>query len=96
MSIKKILRPLGFLTLAGVPFVLANVPRNSEITRDTAIYQNLHEINVKKVKNINFDGDINRLSSEEKAHHETLPVRVASPMNRVMKTPYKPASQRRL
>ncbi len=66
--------------------VLASVPRNEN---ETAIYQNLHEIKVTKVKSINFDSDIQRLSAEEKSHREALPLRISAPMERVMKTPYR-------
>ena len=71
--------------------VLASVPRNES---DTAIYQNLHEIKVTKVKSINFDSDIQRLSAEEKSHREALPLRLSAPMERVMKTPYRSKTQK--
>jgi hypothetical protein len=75
--------------VAGVPAVLANVPRSSEIANDTAIYQNLHEIKVTHAKSLSFDGDIARLSAQEKSHREALPLRISAPMERVMTTPYR-------
>lgn len=69
--------------------VLASVPRSNEVSSDTAIYQNLHEIKVTKAKSINFDSDISRLSAQEKLHREALPLRISAPMDRVMSTPYR-------
>lgn len=86
---RNLLRTVALVTIAGVPMVLASVPRSNEIANDTAIYQNLHEIKVNKVKSINFDSDINRLSAQEKEHREALPLRISAPMNRVMTTPYR-------
>lgn len=86
---KNLLRTIALVSIAGVPMVLASVPRSSEIANDTAIYQNLREIPVKKVKALNFDSDIERLSAQEKSHREVLPLRISSPMERVMTTPYR-------
>ena len=79
----------ALVTVAGLPMVLASVPRSGEIANDTAIYQNLHEIKVTKAKHLNFDSDIERLSAQEKLHREALPLRISAPMNRVMQTPYR-------
>lgn len=79
----------ALVTVAGLPMVLASVPRSKGISSDTAIYQNLHEIKVTKAKSINFDADIARLSAQEKSHREPLPLRISAPMNRVMQTPYR-------
>lgn len=89
MSIQKILRSAGLVVAATAPFVLASVPRTQEIANDTAIYQNLHEVNVQKVKNVDFDKDIGRLSGQEKSYHESLPTSVSDPMERIQKTPYR-------
>ncbi|MBI3543865.1 MAG: hypothetical protein HY075_11385 [Deltaproteobacteria bacterium] len=78
----------ALITVAGLPMVLASVPR-SDVSNDTAIYQNLHEIKLTKAKSINFDSDINRLSAQEKSHREALPLRISAPMTRVMSTPYR-------
>lgn len=86
---KNLLRTVALVSIAGVPMVLASVPRSSEIANDTAIYQNLHEIPVKKIKALNFDSDIARLSAQEKSHRESLPMRISGPMERVMTTPYR-------
>lgn len=78
----------ALVSVASLPMVLASVPR-SELSNDTAIYQNLHEIKVTQTKSLNFDSDINRLSAQEKSYHETLPMRISAPMDRVLKTPYR-------
>src|SRR5689334_507950 len=39
---------------AGLPMVLASVPR-SDLTNDTAIYQDLHEIKLTKTHSLSFD-----------------------------------------
>lgn len=79
--------------LVGAPVVMASVPRGNEIANDTAIYQNLHELKIQKVKNISFDGDIKSLSAQEKSHHESLSTRLSGPMSRIQKTPYRPKSR---
>lgn len=85
---KRTIRALVLAFTAGIPMVLAAVPRD-RITNDTALYQDLHEINVKKIKHVSFDSDLKRLSALEKSHHEALPVSVSGPMQRIQKTPYK-------
>lgn len=51
----------------------------SEVTDDTAIYQNLSEIRVDKERAPNFDNDISRLSQMENRYQDKLPAkRVAS------------------
>ncbi len=85
----KTLRKTLLIAILGMPMVLASVPRSSQITNDTALYQDLHEINIKKIKNVNFDSDLNRLSAQEKSYHEALPARVNDPLSRIQKTPYK-------
>jgi hypothetical protein len=94
MKINTILKRAVLLVLGGVPMVVASVPSSNQITNDTALYQELHEINVKKVGNVNFDNDINRLSAQEKSHHEALPVRISGPMARIEKASYRPSKRR--
>ncbi|MEW6056771.1 MAG: hypothetical protein AB1540_09155 [Bdellovibrionota bacterium] len=89
-QLARLLKTFAIVSVAGVPLVLASVPRSSEIANDTAIYQSLHEINVKKVKAVDFENDIDALSAQEKSHR--LPLRISAPMKRVMETPYKNAS----
>lgn len=86
---KNLIRAVALVSIAGVPMVLASVPRSSEMTNDTAIYQNLHEIPVKKIKALSFDSDLARLSAQEKSHREALPLRISAPMDRVLTTPYR-------
>jgi hypothetical protein len=45
----------------------------SDVTDDTAIYQNLSEIRVDKEQTPNFDGDITRLSQMENHYQDKLP-----------------------
>lgn len=77
--------------LAGLSGSIASVPNTQQISNDTAIYQNLHEIRVKKEATADFDADIERLSAQEKSHRKALPLRVSAPMERVMKSSYKPS-----
>lgn len=79
----------AWITVAGVPMVLASVPRAKDVSNDTAIYQNLHEIRVEKIRSLDFDNDIQKLSAQEKAHREAIPLRLSAPMKRVQSTPYR-------
>jgi hypothetical protein len=45
----------------------------SQVTDDTAIYQNLSEIQVTKERAPNFDGDISKLSQMENRYQDKLP-----------------------
>ena len=89
---KNLIRMTVIAMVAGLSASIASVPRGNQITNDTAIYQNLHEIRISKEKSLDFDGDIERLSAQEKSHRRALPVRVSAPMERVMKTSYKPSA----
>jgi hypothetical protein len=66
----------------------------SNITDDTAIYQNLSEIKVAKDQVPSFDGDISRLSKMENHYQEKLPSSLANrpslnaPMKRIAQKPY--------
>ncbi len=91
MKTGKLLKTLTFVMVAGIPAVVASVPRTDAVTNDASLYQNLHEIRVAKEKNIDFDSDIERLSAQEKSHRKALPLRVSAPMDRVMKTAYTPS-----
>lgn len=81
------LMAFALVSIAGLPMVLASVPR-SKTSNDTAIYQDLHEIKVTKTKSLSFDSDLERLSAQEKSHREALPLRISAPMDRVLTTPY--------
>lgn len=83
---------LSLLALLTATSAFAAVPGSSEITNDSAVYKNLHEIRIAKEKSLDFDGDIERLSAQEKSHRHALPVRLSAPMDRVMKTSYKPST----
>lgn len=80
---------LALLTVAGLPAVLASVPRAQDFQQNTAIYQNLHEIRVQKIKSLDFDRDIDRLTAQEKKHRAHLPLSLTSVMDRVEKTKYR-------
>lgn len=65
------------------------------VTDDTALYQSLSEIRVKKEAKLDFDGDIARLSRSERAYREKLPrlsnsqkARLSAPMQRVERMKY--------
>lgn len=87
---KDVLWAAALVAVASAPVVVASVPRSNQVTNDTAIYQNLHEIRFAKIKSLDFDSDISRLSAQEKRHRDAVPMRVSAPMERVMKTPYHP------
>lgn len=84
------------IVLGLTTFTLAfgSVPQTSRITDDTAIYQKLSQIQLPKEKPINFDSDIDRLTSIEGRYREKLPSlsrasRVAAPMQRITKQQYR-------
>jgi hypothetical protein len=68
--------------LTGLSFALASVPKANRVTDDTAIYQNMSEIRVQKQADLDFDGDIARLSAIEERYHEELPSLSESPRAR--------------
>ena len=101
------LMAFAWVTVAGLPMVLASVPRSQVVAQvvahataqvgpqtgnDTAIYQTLHEIKGTRAKALNFDSDIAYLSAQEKVHREALPLRISAPMDRVISTPYRPGT----
>lgn len=85
----------GALTgLSALSIASGSVPSKSRITDDTAIYQNLSEIRVAREADLNFDGDIARLSTLEKNYKEKLPAlarskRVKKPMKRIAERKYR-------
>jgi hypothetical protein len=91
---KDVLWAAALIAVASAPVVVASVPRSNQITNDTAIYQNLHEIRLAKIKSLDFDSDISRLSAQEKRHRDAVPMRVSAPMDRVLKTPYHPGGSK--
>lgn len=54
-------------------FAKASIPAGSRMTDDTAIYQNLSEIHVKKEAKLDFDADIGHLAQIEGQFRERLP-----------------------
>ncbi|MEO5971695.1 MAG: hypothetical protein ABIQ95_17355 [Bdellovibrionia bacterium] len=54
-------------------FAKASVPSGSRLSDDTAIYQNLSEIHVKKEAKLDFDSDVGHLAQLEERYHEGLP-----------------------
>jgi hypothetical protein len=89
------IRAAAIVGLLGIPMVLAAVPKTRNVSSDTALYQTLSEINVKKVGAIDFDQDIQRLSAQEKEHRKAIPLSISSPMERVMKVNYKPSHSKK-
>lgn len=66
----------------------------TQVTDDTALYQKMSEIHVRKEGNPSFDRDIERLSQSESRYREELPVlaqspRLRTPMERIAKTKYR-------
>ncbi len=92
---QKLMYTITLAVVIAVPTVLASVPRKpGSSTNEAALYQNLHEIKVAKLKTLDFDTDIQKLSAQEKQHREDLPARITAPMERVMKSGYKPSTPR--
>lgn len=94
--LKRLLRNLTLVLIAGSSVVLASVPKSNEITNDRAIYQQLHEVRLTSVKasdlDAKIDSDFEKLSATEKRHrHRVVPLRVSAPMDRVMKVRYAPS-----
>ena len=76
---------IGLTTLS---IAMVAVPSTNHVTDDTAIYQSLSEIQVRKEANVNFDGDIAQLSQIESRYHEKLP-QLTGPMKRIALKKYK-------
>lgn len=96
--LKRLLKNFTLALIAGSSVVLASVPKAHEITNDTAIYQNLHEVRLTPVKysdlDAKIDSDFEKLSATEKQHrNRVMPLRISAPMDRVMKVHYTPSSK---
>ena len=68
----------------------------NRVTDDTALYQNLRELDVAKERDLNFDADIARLAGLEKYYRtESLDSlrkkRLYGPMKRISKKKYRPS-----
>ncbi len=103
---KSLLKNLWFGTgaVAGITlisFSSASVPSKAQVagqvTDDTALYENLTEIHSAREHDLNFDGDIDRLSKLEGQYHEKLPsrahaarARLQGPMQRISAKAYHP------
>lgn len=60
--------------LTMLSIAMGSVPSKDRVTDDTALYQSLSEIQVAKQEDLNFDGDIARLSAlEDRYREERLP-----------------------
>jgi len=74
-------------------FAKASIPANSRMTDDTAIYQNLSEIHVKKEAKLDFDSDIGHLAQLEERYDEKLPLarraKIRGALDRVSKQAYR-------
>ncbi len=79
----------SILTLAFASVSPPGVIRG-RVTDDTALYQSLSEIRVKKEARVDFDSDINRLSRLEDRFRgkERLP-RISAPMARIQNMKYR-------
>ncbi len=98
------------IALGAVSFTLArgSVPPSSslsapaplKVTDDTAIYQNLSEIKVRKQQKPSFDQDIDRLAKMERRYQERLPSlkddpKLQGPMKRISAQGYKYSGARK-
>ncbi len=86
---------IGLTTLS---IALGSVPKKSQVTDDTALYQSLSEIQVPKAKDYNPETDISSLSQMEGKYRENLPAlskdpRLAGPMQRISQQKYVPAKK---
>ena len=70
----------------------ASIPGKGKVTDDTAIYEKLSEIQVRKEAKLDFDSDIGHLSQLEGQYHEKLPSLVKHPR---LKGPLARVSQQR-
>ena len=70
----------------------AGIPGPGQVTDDTALYQHLSELQIKRELNPNFDQDLDHLSKLEGHYRERLPslgARVRGPMDRISRTHYR-------
>ena len=80
--------------LTALTITRASVPVTGNVTDDTALYQRLSEIHVKKEAKIDFDSDINNLAQVENRYQERLPSitqqrRLKKPIHRVAQQNYR-------
>ena len=82
--------------LTALSITKASVPTRSQLTDDTAIYQRVSEIRVKKELQVDFDSSLNALHAKEKKsqYHEKLPTlsdspRLKGPVERVSRQRYR-------
>lgn len=83
--------------LATLSIALGSVPKSEQVTNDTALYQELSELRVRKEPAPNFDSEIARLSALEGRYQERLPdlashPRLAGPMKRLSGRKYQPSA----
>ena len=67
---------------------LGSVPSASRVTQDGQLYENLKEIRAQKIRDLNYDGDLERLSKLEGRYRERLPKlssdsRLKGPLSRI-------------
>ena len=82
--------------LTALSITKASVPTQSQLTDDTAIYQRVSEIQVKKELQVDFDSSLKELHAREKKtqYREKLPTlsdspRLKGPMERVSRQKYR-------
>jgi len=83
-----------FMGFTALSIGKASVPMKNRVTDDTAMYQKLSEISVKKQMKLDFDSDISQLSKLENRYHERLPSiarnpRLKGPMQRISQQKYR-------
>ena len=84
------------LGLTVLSITKAAVPKD-QITNDTALYQKLSEINVRKQAKLDFDSDIGHLAEMENLYREKLPAskrsRLKGAMQRISSQKYQYSGQ---
>lgn len=86
---KAVLFKVGLLGgLATLSIAFASVPKADRVTNDTALYEKLSEIRVARQGELNFDGDLQRLTQIEARYREGLPDRVSGPSKRISNQKY--------
>ena len=90
---------LGFvLGLTGISLSRASAP--TQAVNDVAIYQNLRELRMSRMKPLNFDRDVKRLSRLEMRFQERLPglsgrhARLRAPLKRISRRRYRSTHRR--
>ncbi len=81
------------ITKASVPLMSGPGVSKNAVTDDTALYQRLSEIHIKKELKLNFDSDIQQLARLEGRYQEKLPSlaqhpRLKSAMQRISQSKY--------